>query len=130
MELESFVDTQKYSVMKDMRHAFQKYLTYEVMKDMRHAFQKYLTYEKNHNELLYFALRGLTLDALAFKKATSKHRITSVEIPETDLLERAKQFKVYNLTQFYKSNIFRSNDFTYDPKRKVIIQTLPVVDED
>ncbi|XP_008204892.1 DNA replication licensing factor Mcm2 [Nasonia vitripennis] len=114
MELESFVETQKYSVMKDMRQSL----------------QKYLTFEKNHNELLYFALRGLTLDKLAFKKATSKHHITSVEIPEKELLERAKQFKVYNLTQFYKSNIFRSNDFTYDPKRKMIIQTLPAVDED
>ncbi|KAL7296506.1 hypothetical protein TKK_0009943 [Trichogramma kaykai] len=114
MELESFVETQKYSVMKDMRQAF----------------HKYLTYEKNHNELLYFALRGLTLDALAFKKAMNKDAITSVEIPEKSLLERAKQFKVYNLAPFYKSNLFLSNDFSYDSKRKVIVQTLHTVDED
>ncbi|XP_058790976.1 DNA replication licensing factor Mcm2 [Phymastichus coffea] len=114
MELESFVETQKYSVMKYMRNQF----------------QKYLTYEKNHNELLYFALRGLVLDAIAFQKVMQKSHITSVEVPEKDLLERAKQFKVDNLTSFYESNIFRSNDFIYDSKRKVIIQTLPVINED
>ncbi|XP_014218789.1 DNA replication licensing factor Mcm2 [Copidosoma floridanum] len=114
MGLESFVETQKYNVMKQMRNSF----------------QKYLTYEKDHNELLYFALRGLTLDALSFQKSMNRGHISSVEIHEKDLLERAKQFKVFNLASFYKSNLFKANNFIYDSKRKVIIQTLPTVDED
>ncbi|KAJ8672495.1 hypothetical protein QAD02_003754 [Eretmocerus hayati] len=118
MELESFVDTQKYSIMKTMRNSF----------------QKYLTFEKNHNELLYFALRNLYRDAEAFQKserqAMRRGPITSIEIPERDLLEKAKQFQVHNLSSFYKSHLFKSNYFVYDSKRKMIIQTLPSVEED
>merc|ERR1712200_371520 len=41
--LESFIDTQKYSVMKNMKRNF----------------TKYLSYKKDNNELLLFILRGL-----------------------------------------------------------------------
>ncbi|KAK1126342.1 MCM DNA helicase complex subunit [Melipona bicolor] len=109
MMLDSFVDTQKYSVMKSMRQTF----------------QKYLSYKKDHSELLYYILRQLTLDTLAFQKAIRGSRITTIEISEKDLLDRAKQIDIYNLHSFYESDIFKSNNFLYDSKRKVIIQTLP-----
>merc|ERR1711934_1070773 len=41
--LESFIDTQKFSVMKSMKKAF----------------SRYLTYKRDNNELLLFILRGL-----------------------------------------------------------------------
>ncbi|KAK9307897.1 hypothetical protein QLX08_001953 [Tetragonisca angustula] len=109
MMLDSFVDTQKYSVMKSMRQTF----------------QKYLSYKKDHSELLYYILRQLTLDTLAFQKAIRGSRISTIEISEKDLLDRAKQIDIYNLHSFYESDIFKSNNFLYDSKRKVIIQTLP-----
>ena len=109
MMLDSFVETQKYSVMKSMRQTF----------------QKYLSYQKDHSELLYYILRQITLDTLAFQKALHGGRITSIEISEKDLLDRAKQIDIYNLHPFYESDIFRTNNFVYDSKRKVIIQTLP-----
>ncbi|XP_076656477.1 DNA replication licensing factor Mcm2 isoform X1 [Halictus rubicundus] len=109
MMLDSFVDTQKYSVMKSMRQTF----------------QKYLSYKKDHSELLYYILRQVTLDTLAFQKAIHGNRITAIEISEKDLLDRAKQIDIYNLHPFYESDIFKSNNFVYDSKRKVIIQTLP-----
>ncbi|XP_076287792.1 DNA replication licensing factor Mcm2 isoform X2 [Lasioglossum baleicum] len=109
MMLDSFVDTQKYSVMKSMRQTF----------------QKYLSYKKDHSELLYYILRQVTLDTLAFQKAIHGSRVTVIEISEKDLLDRAKQIDIHNLHPFYESDIFKSNNFLYDSKRKVIIQTLP-----
>ncbi|KAK2586721.1 hypothetical protein KPH14_011756 [Odynerus spinipes] len=109
MVLDSFVDTQKYSIMKSMRQAF----------------QKYLSYKKDHSELLYYILRQITLDTLAFQKALHGNRITTIEISEKDLLDRAKQIDIHNLHPFYESDIFKTNDFVYDSRRKVIIQTLP-----
>ncbi|XP_020284854.1 DNA replication licensing factor Mcm2 [Pseudomyrmex gracilis] len=112
--LDSFVDTQKYSVMKSMRQTF----------------QKYLSYKKDHNELLYYILRNITLDTLGFQKAKYGGHISTVEISEKDLLERAKQIGLHNLHTFYDSDIFKLNNFTYEPRRKVIVQTLPEGIED
>ncbi|XP_072765242.1 DNA replication licensing factor Mcm2 [Anoplolepis gracilipes] len=112
--LDSFVDTQKYSVMKSMRQTF----------------QKYLSYKKDHSELLYYILRQITLDTLAFQKALHGGRITTVEISEKDLLERAKQIDIHNLHPFYESDIFKTNNFVYESRRKVIVQTLPEGIED
>ncbi|CAD6231670.1 GSCOCG00001526001-RA-CDS [Cotesia congregata] len=114
MALDSFVDTQKYSVMKSMRHTF----------------QKYLMYKKDHSELLYYILRQITLDTLAFQKALHGSRVMTIEVSEKDLLDKAKQIDIHNLVPFYESDVFKKNNFVYDSKRKVIVQTLPeIVDE-
>ncbi|KAG8036924.1 hypothetical protein G9C98_004246 [Cotesia typhae] len=114
MALDSFVDTQKYSVMKSMRHTF----------------QKYLMYKKDHSELLYYILRQITLDTLAFHKALHGSRVMTIEVSEKDLLDKAKQIDIHNLVPFYESDVFKKNNFVYDSKRKVIVQTLPeIVDE-
>ena len=47
-----------------------------------------------------------------------------VEISENDLLEKAKQINIENLLPFYQSDIFKANNFTYDSKRKLVIQQL------
>lgn len=52
------------------------------------TFQKYLSYKKDHSELLYYILRQITLDTLAFQKALHGNRITTLEISEKDLLDR------------------------------------------
>ena len=109
MMLESFVETQKFSVMKSMRQTF----------------QKYLAYKKDHSELLYYILRQVTLDTLAFQKAIHGSRVTTIEVSEKDLLDRAKQIDIYNLRPFYETEVFKSNNFVYDSRRKVIIQTIP-----
>ncbi|XP_015117637.1 DNA replication licensing factor Mcm2 [Diachasma alloeum] len=113
MALESFVDTQKYSVMKSMRQTF----------------QKYLTFKKDHSELLYYILRQITLDTLAFQKAVRGTRVTTIEVPEKDLADKAKRIDIHNLQPFYESPVFKNNNFVYDSRRKVIVQTLPDAEE-
>lgn len=115
MMLESFVEAQKFSVMKKMRNTF----------------QKYLSFQKDHSELLYFILRQLTLEQLAFircKESTSGHSsssaTTSVEIMEKDLAERAKSINIFNFKDLYESELFKIHGYAYDSKRKVILQTV------
>lgn len=107
--LESFVSTQKYSVMRAMTQTF----------------QKYLSYKKDHNELLYYIVRQLTMDQLAYMRGLHNLTPSSVEISERDLIEKAKQFNITDLNPFYGSTIFKNNNFIHDSKRKAIIYTMP-----
>lgn len=109
MMLESFISAQKFSIMKKM----------EV------TFQKYLSFQKDHTELLFFILRQLTLDQLAYLRFKNGPKATHVEILEKDFQERAKQINVFNLSKFYDTEIFKNNGFNYDPKRKTILQIVP-----
>lgn len=110
MMLESFVETQKYSVMKTMRNVF----------------KKYLLFKKDHSELLFYILRQLALDQLTFMRGMRSENVNQVlEINEKDLLEKAKQVDIHDLKSFYNSKIFEVNNFTYDSTRKVIIHALP-----
>ncbi|KAL1488417.1 hypothetical protein ABEB36_014890 [Hypothenemus hampei] len=109
MMLESFVETQKYSVMKSMRQAF----------------QRYLSFKKDHSELLFYILRQLTQDQLTFQRATNAMEALTIEIDEKDLMDKAKQIDIHDLKPFYQSKIFENNHFVYDARRKVILHTVP-----
>lgn len=115
MMLESFVEAQKFSVMKKMRSTF----------------QKYLSFQKDHSELLYFILRQLTLEQLAFIRckesshSTTEPGNTQIEIMEKDLAERAKSINIFNFKDFYDCELFKSHGYAYDGKRKVILQVVP-----
>ncbi|KAL3278145.1 hypothetical protein HHI36_013488 [Cryptolaemus montrouzieri] len=109
MTLESFVETQKYSVMKSMKQVF----------------QRYLMFKKDHSELLFYILRQLAHDQLTFVEATNESDALIIEINERDLMDKAKQIGVLDLKPFYRSPIFENNHFVYDPARKIIIHTIP-----
>ncbi|KRT79946.1 hypothetical protein AMK59_6727, partial [Oryctes borbonicus] len=109
MMLESFVETQKYSVMKSMKQVF----------------QRYLLFKKDHSELLFYILRQLAKDQLAFIRGTNASEALTIEIDEKDLIDKAKQIDIRDLKPFYQSAIFEVNNFVYDSKRKVIIHTVP-----
>lgn len=89
------------------------------------TFQKYLSYKKDHSELLYYILRQLTMDQLAYMRGLHNHSQSTIEISERDLTERARQINITDLKPFYDSRIFKINNFSYDQKRKVIIHILP-----
>lgn len=76
MMLESFIEAQKFSVMKRMRSVF----------------QKYLSFQKDNSELLFFILRQLTLDQLTYIRCKEGPNATTVEVMEKDLTERVRIF--------------------------------------
>ncbi|XP_042092641.1 DNA replication licensing factor MCM2 isoform X2 [Ovis aries] len=82
--LESFVDTQKFSVMRGMRKLVAEQVTYQ-----RNRF-------------------GAQQD--------------TIEVPEKDLADKARQINIHSLSAFYDSELFRVHKFTHDRKRKVILQ--------
>merc|ERR1719361_3186482 len=104
--LESFIDTQKYSVMKTM---------------MKH-FARYLSYKRDNNELLLFILRGLANETATYMRNRYGTDQEVIEVPEKDLMEKARQISIQNLQPFFVSEMFKANNFKYDSGRKLIIQ--------
>merc|ERR1719322_1595473 len=104
--LESFIDTQKYSVMKTMKKNF----------------TRYLSYKRDNNELLLFILRGLAHETATYMRNRYGTEQEVVEINEKDLAEKARQISIQNLQPFFQSDMFKSNNFQYDQTRKLIIQ--------
>ncbi|KAG5894081.1 hypothetical protein JTB14_003938 [Gonioctena quinquepunctata] len=112
MMLESFVETQKYSVMKSMRQIF----------------RRYLLFKKDHSELLFYILRQLVQDQLTFQRGTTEMETLTIQIDEKDLTDKARQIDIHDLKPFYQSKLFEDNNFMYDAKNKIILHTVPVTD--
>jgi len=104
--LESFIETQKYSVMKNMKKNF----------------SRYLAYKRDNNELLLFILRGLATETATYMRNRYGTEQEVVEINEKDLAEKARQISIQNLQPFFQSDMFKTNNFKYDQTRKLIIQ--------
>ncbi|XP_033608678.1 DNA replication licensing factor Mcm2 isoform X2 [Cryptotermes secundus] len=109
MMLESFVETQKYSVMKSMKNTF----------------QKYLSFKKDNSELLFYLLRQMALDQLTYIRCVQGPDAAVIEISEKDLIDRARLIDIHDVKPFYESKIFKSNSYVYDAHRKMIVQTVP-----
>lgn len=108
--LDSFIGTQKFSVMRSMRSTFSSYL--------RH--------ERTTEEVLIWALKKLVQEQLNLKinkDGLDGGRIASVEIPESVFATRVrKRHGDIDLQKFYQTSIFTQHKFQYDPSRKFIIQ--------
>ena len=106
--LESFVDTQKFSVMKSMKRKF----------------SRYLTFKRDNNELLLFILRQLVQETASYMRNRYGTEQEVIEVSENDLVDRARSINIQNLQPFFNSELFKSNSFNHDAKRKLIIQQL------
>jgi len=107
--LESFVETQKYSVMKSIKRQF----------------SKYLNYKKDNNDLLLYILRQLINDQNVYNRnkfGDSRQLGGSTEIQESEFLEKARRVNIHNVASFYNSAVFAVNKFEYDKERKTIKQ--------
>ncbi|CAH8441491.1 unnamed protein product [Schistosoma turkestanicum] len=107
--LESFVSTQKFSVMKSMRQTF----------------SRFLSYRRDNQELLLFLLKQLVQDRLAFERVRhAGSQEWRIEITEREFSERAKQINISSVRAFLQSDLFKSHHFVYDASRKVIVHTV------
>jgi len=106
--LESFIDTQKFSVMKSMKRKF----------------SHYLGFKRDNNELLLFILKQLAQETATYMRNRYNTEQEVIELTETDLLDRARGIRIQNLQPFFNSQLFQSNNFTHDAKRKLIIQRI------
>ena len=106
--LESFIDTQKFSVMRNMKKTF----------------ARYLSFKKDNNELLLFVLKQLVRDQITYHKNRYRTEPSVIEIGEDDFMDRARQVDVHSLLTFYESDIFTTNRFKYDKAAKTITQNI------
>lgn len=109
--LESFIQTQKYSVMRQMQKNF----------------NRYLTYKRDNNQLLLYLLKQCVAERLhiqAHRSGITADNIKEVFVHEKDLIDKSRQVNIYNLQSFYKCDLFTTNRFKVDSKKKLIIQTL------
>ena len=106
--LESFIETQKYSVVKNMRLTF----------------AKYLSYKRDHNELVLFLLKQLAKDQIVYSRSRYGDDIETVEISAEELEDRARQINIHNIQPFYESEMFLKHRFVHDKKKNVILLTL------
>ncbi|CDW53724.1 DNA replication licensing factor mcm2 [Trichuris trichiura] len=110
--LESFIQTQKYSVMRQMRRVF----------------SKYMSFTQDNNHLLLYLLKQCVNEQIRIKtnvlRSDDVLGMKCIEVHELDLLEKAKQLKIENLSAFYLSDLFTSNRFKYDKAKKIITQFL------
>merc|ERR1739846_42852 len=106
--LESFIDTQKFSVMKAMKRNF----------------ARYLSFKRDNNELLLFILRQLTQDQASYMRSRYGTEQDVIEISEADLLDKARQINIQNLQPFYASDVFKGNGYSHDATRKIVIRQM------
>ncbi|MEQ2168248.1 MCM DNA helicase complex subunit [Goodea atripinnis] len=76
--LESFIDTQKFSVMRSMR------------KVLFHTFARYLAFRRDNNELLLFILKQLVAEQVAYQRSRYGVQNDTIEIPEKDLHDKVR----------------------------------------
>ncbi|GBG25536.1 DNA replication licensing factor MCM2 [Hondaea fermentalgiana] len=111
--LDSFIGAQKFSVMRQLRRSF----------------QRYITCNKDHNELLIYLLEEM------FR--TQQHFMTpdqvSAQVQVSEFERRARELGVHDLTHFYKSDEFAQREFNLrfvenparpDKQTRVIIKDL------
>lgn len=103
--LESFIDTQKFSVMRSMRKTF----------------ARYLSFRRDNNELLLFILKQLVAEQVTYQRNRFGAQQDTIEVPEKDLVDKARQINIHNLSAFYDSELFRMNKFSHDLKRRMIL---------
>uniref|UniRef100_A0A672FXN0 DNA replication licensing factor MCM2 n=1 Tax=Salarias fasciatus TaxID=181472 RepID=A0A672FXN0_SALFA len=104
--LESFISTQKFSVMRSMRKTF----------------SRYLAFRRDNNELLLFILKQLVAEQASYQRNRYGAQNDVIQIPERDLQDKARQINIHSLSSFYDCDLFLSNKFVHDAKKKLILQ--------
>ncbi|ODM98345.1 DNA replication licensing factor mcm2, partial [Orchesella cincta] len=104
--LESFIDTQKFGVTRQMRKQF----------------SRYLTYRKDNHELLLFILKNMISEQTIYLESRYRAAPEYVEVNEKDFVEKAKGMGIHSVFSFYESQLFKQNKFNFDKQRKIIAQ--------
>lgn len=108
--LESFIQSQKFSVMSHLRRAF----------------AKYITHRREHGELLAFALRELVGEKVRFLTAKygAERLPAEVELEMGDFEARARELSIFDLKPFFTSRAFVSSGCRVDYGRRLILKAL------
>ncbi|KAG0301700.1 MCM DNA helicase complex subunit, partial [Dissophora globulifera] len=103
--LESFFSAQKFSVMRSLKRAF----------------NKYLTFAKDSDELLYSILNDILREHLRFSQIKNPRTvIKSISIEVVELKDRATALEIHDIQPFLSSQLFTSSGYLFDAAKGVI----------
>lgn len=103
----SFVETQKFSIAKQMQRVF----------------SQYLTYKRDNNDLLFFVLQQLGREELSYQQARSAEDAGDrIEIEINDFAQKARQLGIFDLTPFYASAQFAESGYEVDEANAALVK--------
>ncbi|KAL7746617.1 MCM DNA helicase complex subunit [Sorochytrium milnesiophthora] len=107
--LESFISAQKFSVMRQLRKSF----------------AKYIHYMRDNDELLYFVLSDLLRDHVRLYQLKNRGVMPSrIELDAEEFEAKARELNIHNVRPFFSSPLFRNNNFALDAARRKIVKSL------
>jgi hypothetical protein len=79
-----------------------------------------LTQAADFNELLLHTLRGLVKDAHTYHKMRKRAEPEFVQLYAEDLEAKAREYSIFDLTEFYSSALFTAEFELSDDKKHII----------
>jgi DNA replication licensing factor MCM2 len=116
MLLESFVSAQKFSVRRALRRSFAKYMT--TGEDRAHLLLHILQ-DLFRKEQMYQVIR-------LRQRNQSEDLLERLEVPLDELESRARERRIYDVSEFCASGVFRNAGYELDDRRGVIGRSLAV----
>jgi DNA replication licensing factor MCM2 len=110
MMLKSFISAQKFSVRRALERAFAKYTTNS---EDRAQLLLHILQEMFRKEQMYQVIR-------LRQRNQSEAALESLQVPIEELESRARERRIYDLSEFYSSKAFRDAGYVYDSHRNVI----------
>lgn len=110
MMLESFITAQKFSVRRQLRRSFAKYISSG--EDKAHLLNHILQ-EMFRNEMVYQTIR-------LRHRNQSADAITSLEVPLSEFQAKARERRIYDVTDFCNGAIFQEGGYVLDEDVGVI----------
>lgn len=108
--LESFIMAQKFSVRRALRRSFAKYIT--TMEDrthlLLHILQDMFRKEQMY-QILRYRQRGLPEESLE-----------TLDVPLDELEGKARERRIYDVSEFCRSEVFRDAGYIFDDERRII----------
>lgn len=113
MMLESFLAAQKFAVRRSLRKSFSKFLR---TGDDRAHLLLHMLQEMFRNEQMYQVIR--------MRQRGEEHEIESLEVPLEELESRARERRIYDVSEFVKSEAFSEAGYVLDERRRVISRSV------
>lgn len=110
MMLESFIVAQKFSVRRSLRRSFAKFITSG--EDRAHLLLHILQ-DMMRKEQMYQTIR-------LRQKNQSEDLLESLEVPLDELESRARERRIYDITDFCRGENFKEAGYYFDEERKII----------
>jgi DNA replication licensing factor MCM2 len=114
MMLESFIMAQKFSVQRALRRSFAKYITNG---DDRAHLLLHMLQDLFRKEQMYQIIR-------LRQRHQSEEMLERLEIQLDELESRARERRIYDISQFCSSTVFRDSGYNLDTERGIISRSL------